>query len=80
MISEGDAYRSALHLDPERSAAEAVRVIGVAAGGEVRFDIKPGRDAICVHLSRRYVPVTLAFLGLGTLEISVSSCAEPRIG
>lgn len=80
MISEDDAYRSVLRLDPERSAAEAARVIRAAAGGEVSFDIEPGNDAICVHVSRGYVPATLAFLGLGTVEVSASSCAHPSVG
>lgn len=80
MISERDAYRSILELDRERSIAEASRVVSALAAPGTSFEIDPSPAVICVHVTKEYEPATLAFLGLGRVEVAVSSCAEPRVG
>lgn len=80
MLSEPDAYRSVLELDRDRSAVEAARVVRALAGSAASFDVEANADVVCVHVRQSYEPATLAFLGLGQVEVAVSSCAEPRVG
>jgi hypothetical protein len=80
MLSEGDLYRSVVEIDRSRSVAEASRVIRALAGPTASFDLDVHPTTICVRVHQAYEPATLAFLGLGQVEVSVTSCAEPRVG
>ena len=81
MIDPGAAYAGRLELDPDAAAATAVEA---AASARPRFGrttaVAVDRRSICVVVTQPYTPKILGAFGVGSGEVSVRACAEPRQG
>ena len=80
MLSEAEAYESRLVVDGDRARQVSSEVARRLAGADVVVDVAPTPSRVCVTVGQAYEPTTLGLLGVGAIDVSVTSCAEPRVG
>ncbi len=80
MLSESHAYASEFVVDPTRARSEALGVAYSLAGSSVAVEVEATPSGVCVTVENRYQPTTLLFLGVSGVDVTATSCAEPRIG
>ena len=80
MLSERHAYASEVVIDPVRARSEALGVAHALMGLGVKVDVDATLSSVCVTVEHRYEPTTLLFLGVSGVDVTATSCAEPRIG
>lgn len=80
MLAEDRAYADDVALDVLRARDESIAV-GTAlarSGAVVEVDATPLQ--VCVTVRDRQLPATLSVLGVSGVDITVNTCAEPRVG
>lgn len=74
------AYGRELSLDPTSAEAEARRVGAMWGTGDEVVSVDVDQIRVCVTVADTYRPQTLAFIGVTTLTVRATGCAEPRAG
>ena len=80
MLSVSAAYDSDLAIDSPRAIAESQGVAAHLVGGNASIEVVADLTSVCVTIHDEYRPGTLAFVGVGAIDVAVTSCAEPRSG
>ena len=80
MLSERDAYVSRVAIDPQRARSEATGVAYSLIGSGAKVEVEATPSTVCVTVVDRYEPTTLLFLGVAGVDVTATSCAEPRVG
>lgn len=80
MLSERHAYASQIVVDPARATDEALGVVRALVGSGVDVEVDATPTHVCVTVEDRYEPSTLLFLGVSGVDVTATSCAEPRVG
>jgi hypothetical protein len=80
MLAEPSVYASHIELDIARADGES-RVVAMAiARPGASVSVTASTTDVCVTVMDAYHPRTLVFLGVDSIDIAVTSCAEPRTG
>jgi hypothetical protein len=74
------AYGRELVLDPIVAEAEARRVGAMWGTGDQVVRVDVDQTTVCVTVADAYRPQTLAFIGVTSLTVRATGCAEPRSG
>ncbi|MEZ5175927.1 MAG: hypothetical protein R2823_06945 [Acidimicrobiia bacterium] len=78
MVTESSAYGGSIVVDTERAVAEAERL--ATSLPDTRATVRVAAEQVCVTIVGRHQPATLAFVGVSGVDITVTSCAQPRVG
>jgi len=79
-VSASAVYESKLELDAFRAEAESLSLARDLSDPGALVTVVGTSENICVTVVNRHRPTTLAFLGVDGIDVTVTSCAEPRTG
>lgn len=80
MLAVPSAYESNIELDAVLADSES-RIVAMALSRPgASVDVAASTVDVCVTVRDEYHPRTLVFLGVESIDIAVTSCAEPRTG
>jgi hypothetical protein len=79
-LVRSSAYGGELSLDPNTAEAEARRVGAMWGTGDEVVSVDIDQNRICVTIADTYQPQTLAFIGMSSVTVRATGCAEPRSG
>lgn len=80
MVATGAIYDGETTVNPAAAEATAASVAGSLASVDATVTVAAAAAQVCVTVSDSYRTRTLTFIGVSTIDISVTSCAEPRTG
>ena len=79
-LVQSSAYGSELSVDPRTAEAEARRIGAMWGTGDEVVSVDVDQNRVCVTIVDQYLPQTLAFIGVTSLTVRATGCAEPRSG
>lgn len=80
MLDVESLYESAVELDRAAAASQSMLVAAAQIAHVVDVQVATTSTEVCVTVRDEYRPTTLAFIGVGSIDVTVTSCAVPRTG